>query len=438
MPPELAEESEPLRPAWRLARGGGGGSAAGTASGAVLLSGKRGRRGERRSKTGLEGGLACAGSLVETRRVFNADASADRRRRLALPNESVRFEAVTRVSAAFVTGIALVVACATQRVGRTNLPDGSYKLECASDRSPTASAISPKTSARTTATTLFRERKSSAATASSRSTAWSSRARPSCAAGRRARSSATSPRPQRRARSARSAVEPLLSRGLLRRVSARERARARRRAATTARASAPCDCGGVQASRRVRCQPATPAAAHARRRRLRTAARRKSRGSFGALGLEGVACGAAARARGCERPARRSGAAFGAARSGRRRVAGVASPTSPASPVEEACVERRLAKPTGETTGLGCAEVRQVMRQIHAQVSGAHRAAGSGTVRRGRLELARSLRLLVGRERDAFARGRLRERRATPCGARRRRGTRVVTPLARLAARSSA
>ena len=38
---------------------------------------------------------------------------------------------------------------------------------------------------------------------------------------------------------------------------------------------------------------------------------------------------------------------------------------SPASPVEEACVERRLVKPTGETTGLGCAEVRQVIRQVH-------------------------------------------------------------------------
>jgi len=34
-----------------------------------------------------------------------------------------------RASAAFVAGIA-VVACATQRVGRTDLPDGNFKLEC--------------------------------------------------------------------------------------------------------------------------------------------------------------------------------------------------------------------------------------------------------------------------------------------------------------------
>ncbi|HEX6277390.1 MAG TPA: S41 family peptidase [Polyangiaceae bacterium] len=37
------------------------------------------------------------------------------------------------------------------------------------------------------------------------------------------------------------------------------------------------------------------------------------------------------------------------------------------SPLDAACDEHRLVKPTGETTGLGCDEVRRVIRQIHAR-----------------------------------------------------------------------
>jgi carboxyl-terminal processing protease len=38
-----------------------------------------------------------------------------------------------------------------------------------------------------------------------------------------------------------------------------------------------------------------------------------------------------------------------------------------AAPLDAACDEHRLVKPTGETTGLGCDEVRRVIRQIHAR-----------------------------------------------------------------------
>ena len=53
-----------------------------------------------------------------------------------------------------------------------------------------------------------------------------------------------------------------------------------------------------------------------------------------------------------------------------RRVAELASPTAaPTSPAGElevaSCGEHQLTKPTGETTGLGCDEVRRVIRQIH-------------------------------------------------------------------------
>jgi carboxyl-terminal processing protease len=37
------------------------------------------------------------------------------------------------------------------------------------------------------------------------------------------------------------------------------------------------------------------------------------------------------------------------------------------APFDAACDEHRLVKPTGETTGLGCDEVRRVVRQIHAR-----------------------------------------------------------------------
>ena len=45
----------------------------------------------------------------------------------------------------------------------------------------------------------------------------------------------------------------------------------------------------------------------------------------------------------------------------------VIAPAAPDTPHELGCEERRLEQPTGETTGLGCSEVRRVIRQIHGR-----------------------------------------------------------------------
>ena len=55
-------------------------------------------------------------------------------------------------------------------------------------------------------------------------------------------------------------------------------------------------------------------------------------------------------------PARLGDASFGPS---------TAPPASP--PGEESCAEHRLVQPTGETTGLGCDDVRRVIRQIHVR-----------------------------------------------------------------------
>jgi carboxyl-terminal processing protease len=50
------------------------------------------------------------------------------------------------------------------------------------------------------------------------------------------------------------------------------------------------------------------------------------------------------------------------------------SAPSQRAPDGAACAERELVQPTGETTGLGCAEVRRVIRQIHQRFPAAVRA----------------------------------------------------------------
>ena len=85
----------------------------------------------------------------------------------------------------------------------------------------------------------------------------------------------------------------------------------------------------------------------------------------------------------------------------------------PGALVESTCADQRLAKPTGETTGLGCDEVRRVMRQIHLRFPAPIVPPDPARFAEGVSDWLESLRLLVGRERDAFARGRLCERRAT-------------------------
>lgn len=49
------------------------------------------------------------------------------------------------------------------------------------------------------------------------------------------------------------------------------------------------------------------------------------------------------------------------------RPSAVPAPATPRASEELGCEERRLAQPTGETTGLDCADVRRVVRQIHAR-----------------------------------------------------------------------